>query len=150
LKKDFITLSKKVISIQSKLQMEAKIREAAVSFAKNSSADPKQAKKAKDQLSRANKKVDSLANDLWRNIDRLRIIEHSVFCHLAGVLRWEVIRSQQFQNSDSKKEFANYEQKLKSAEYKIKELEQSNNVLNGTISKLEPEKEDLLKKISLL
>ncbi|KAG4104730.1 Up-regulated during septation-domain-containing protein, partial [Neocallimastix lanati (nom. inval.)] len=147
MKKDLISLTRRVASIQSKLQMEAKIREAAVSFAKNNSSDPKQAKKAKEQLSHANKKVDTLANDLWRNIDRLRVVEHNVFCHLSGVLRWEVARSQKFQDSDSIKDIANYEQKLKSAEYKIKELEQSSSVLNSTISKLESENEDLLKKI---
>ncbi|KAG4095248.1 Up-regulated during septation protein 1, partial [Neocallimastix lanati (nom. inval.)] len=90
MKKDFISLTRRVASIQSKLQMEAKIREAAVSYAKSSATDPKQSKKAKEQLSHANKKVDSLANDLWKNIDRLRIVEYNVFCHLSGVLRWEV------------------------------------------------------------
>ncbi|KAI8835901.1 Up-regulated during septation-domain-containing protein [Chytridium lagenaria] len=136
-KKEFAVLSSQVASLQNRLTLESRIREAALALTKTNT-DKAQSRTAQEQLATANRKVDAIATDLWKVTGKLMEVERVVLKHTAGVLRW---------GAAANKEEGGLEKggtaELKSAESKIRESEREISVLKSTVLRLEGEGEPL-------
>ncbi|KAJ1545857.1 hypothetical protein HK405_007604, partial [Cladochytrium tenue] len=139
-RREFAVLSSQVSSLQNRLTLESRIREAALNVVKSTApGDKVQAKSAQEQLASANKKVDAIATDLWKVTGKLMEVERTVLKHTAGVLRWGNI------NSDGKATAASFgtsaadKARLESSETKVKEYEMEISVLKSTVARLETE-----------
>ncbi|KNC99646.1 uncharacterized protein SPPG_05029 [Spizellomyces punctatus DAOM BR117] len=151
-KKDLKSLSNQISSLQSRLALETKIREAALSLARLDSKDRAQAQAAKEQLAQADKKVDAIAAELWGCLSRLIEVERMVFKHIGGVLRWGAANAKdgnelspsRYMDGDTSS-VVELQRKLASAETRIKEQERENLALKNTITRLEYEQEPIRK-----
>ncbi|TPX65949.1 hypothetical protein SpCBS45565_g04781 [Spizellomyces sp. 'palustris'] len=151
-KKDLKSLSSQISSLQSRLALETKIREAALSLARLDSKDRAQAQAAKEQLAQADKKVDAIAAELWGCLSRLIEVERMVFKHIGGVLRWGAANAKdgsefsqsRYMDGDTSS-VVELQRNLASAETRIKEQDRENLALKNTITRLEYEQEPIRK-----
>ncbi|KAJ3112928.1 hypothetical protein HDU96_003996 [Phlyctochytrium bullatum] len=149
-RKEFAVLSSQVTSLQNRLTLESRIREAALALTKTNT-DKSQARAAQEQLATANRKVDAIATDLWKVTGKLMEVERVVLKHTAGVLRWGVLNGKGMSGDgsgtgstdSSKAMLAATEEKLKSAESKIRESDREISILKSTVVRLESEADPL-------
>ncbi|KAJ3007683.1 hypothetical protein HKX48_008988 [Thoreauomyces humboldtii] len=154
-KKDLRVVAAQIKSLQKRLMLETKIREAAVSLAKYDSGDKAQMVQAREQLAQADKKVESLAASLWQALLRSVEIERSIFKHIGGVLRWKCQNNQEAaqqhpEQRQPRSRFgsepsAELQAKLLSAENRIKEQQRENTMLQASVTQLTIEQEPLRK-----
>ncbi|KAJ3145196.1 hypothetical protein HDU89_007517 [Geranomyces variabilis] len=150
-KKDLRVATAHIRSLQKRLALETKIREAAVSLAKFDSGDKAQMASAKEQLAQAERKVEAIAISLWRAVQRMMDAERSVFKHMTGVLRWNVKNLREASNAQAEQprkgseSVAELRARLESAENKIKEQQRENSILQSSVSRLTMEQEPLRK-----
>ncbi|KAI9337120.1 Up-regulated during septation-domain-containing protein [Zopfochytrium polystomum] len=148
-RREFAVLSSQVSSLQNRLTLESRIREAALNVAKSTSPnDRAQAKAAQEQLSAANRKVDAIATDLWKVTGKLMEVERVVLKHTAGVLRFCVNNDTDGKKGNAQSTSPADRVKLESAETKVKEYEKEISVLKSTISRLENDNADTKKELS--
>ncbi|KAI9330024.1 hypothetical protein DFJ73DRAFT_901050 [Zopfochytrium polystomum] len=147
-RREFAVLSSQVSSLQNRLTLESRIREAALNLAKSTaSGDRAQAKATQEQLSAANRKVDSIATELWKATGKLMEVERSVLKHTSAVLRFCVSKETDGTRGTTSPSVAD-KVKLESAETKVKEYEREISVLKSTISRLETDFTDAKTELS--
>lgn len=86
--------------MEKKLQLETKIRDAAVSLSKVNAAHKNVAKRTSEQLDAANRKVENVQKDLWRLSERTNEIGKKLLEHRAGVLSFQ-LRSMETKANDT-------------------------------------------------
>lgn len=73
-----------------KLNLETKIRDAAVSLSKVNAAHKRVSKQTEEQLETANRRVDSAQREVWRISERANEVNKKLLEHRAGVLGYSV------------------------------------------------------------
>jgi chromosome segregation ATPase len=145
-KREFAVLSSQVSSLQNRLTLESRIRDAALNLTK-SNTDRAQQRAAQEQLASANRKVDAIATDLWKVTGKLMEVERVVLKHNGGVLRTAVLHGGGEKSLGAIDRQDDPEKaKLASAELKIREFEREVGILKSTTSRLENENQDLNKR----
>ena len=76
--------------MEKKLQLETKIRDAAVSLFKVNAAHKNVSKRTSEQLEAANRKVENVQKDLWRLSERTNEVSKKLLEHRAGVLSFQL------------------------------------------------------------
>eukprot|EP00842_Homolaphlyctis_polyrhiza_P002853 jgi/Hompol1/3569/HPOL_001622-RA len=145
-KRQLMTISSQVASLQTKIGNEARIREAADLLIRTNTGDAAQINTARQQFADTTRKMDDMASEIWKLVAGLIETERTVFKHVSAVLRWQV---EEFQDasgnpkSPSSNDTHVLQKKLTSAESRVRELDQHVDVLKHTISRLESEQESL-------
>ncbi|KAK6095954.1 hypothetical protein MT418_003829 [Batrachochytrium dendrobatidis] len=148
-RRQIISYTSQVGSLQNKIALESRIREAAESFMRSGVTDPNQINTARQQLIDTTRKMEDIAADTWKTVFNLVETERIVFMHISAVLRWQMLEQQQATNAypDGSAKRAAEElvarKKLASAESRVREMEQHVDVLKLTVSRLESEQEPL-------
>ncbi|KAI8908803.1 hypothetical protein DFJ77DRAFT_129933 [Powellomyces hirtus] len=148
-KKELRVAAAHIRSLQKRLTLEMKIKEAAVSLAKFDSGDKAQNVSAKEQLAQAEGKVEAIGISLWRAVQRMVDAERTVFKHIAGVLRWSVTNMQENKSTSAQsrdeESMGDLRTRLESAEIRIKEQQRENMILQNSVARLTLEQEPLRK-----
>lgn len=77
--------------MEKKLQLETKIRDAAVSLTKVNSSHKNVSKRTSEQLDAASRKVETVQKDVWRLSERTNEISKKLLEHRAGVLAFQLL-----------------------------------------------------------
>ncbi|KAH6598286.1 hypothetical protein BASA50_003900 [Batrachochytrium salamandrivorans] len=148
-RRQLLSYSSQVGSLQNKIGLESRIRDAAESMIRSGISDSIQLDTSRQQLVDTTRKMEDIAADTWKAVFNLVDTERTLFMHISGVLRWQLLEQQQAANAypDSStiraaNDAANRKQ-LASAESRTREMEQYVDVLKNTISRLELEQEPL-------
>ncbi|KAI8926413.1 hypothetical protein BC831DRAFT_538657 [Entophlyctis helioformis] len=152
-RRQIITMASQVASLQNKLSLESRIREAAESLVRSNAADPGQLNNARQQLADTTRKIDGIAMDIWKSLGGLIDAERTVFMHMASALKWQVNENQKDLGSAPSSRPGRggagaaddlvSKKKLASAESRVRELEQHVDVLKSTVARLESEQEPI-------
>ncbi|KAH7909402.1 Up-regulated during septation-domain-containing protein [Hygrophoropsis aurantiaca] len=90
LKKEHSLLAIRLAAMQKKLNLETKIRDAALSLSRVNAAHRKVSKQTEDQLESAERKVDAAQKEVWRVSERASEVQRKLLEHRAGVLGYSV------------------------------------------------------------
>ncbi|KAF7981709.1 hypothetical protein HWV62_32291 [Athelia sp. TMB] len=90
LKKEQQVLASRLGAMSKKLNLETKIRDAAVSLSKVNAAHKRVSKQTEEQLETANRRVDSAQREVWRISERSSEVSKKLLEHRAGVLGYSV------------------------------------------------------------
>ncbi|KAJ3416464.1 hypothetical protein HDV05_001622 [Chytridiales sp. JEL 0842] len=153
-KKEMAVLASQVSSLQNRLTLESRIRDAALNLVKTGGDKNGGggSRGAQEQLASANRKVDAIATDLWKVTAKLMEVERSVLKHTGGVMRATIINNEmeskmnRYNNVADPSASSSDQAKLASAELKLREFEKEVGVLKATTSRLESESLDASKK----
>lgn len=80
----------RLTAMQKKLELETKIRDAALSLSKVNAAHRKVSKETEEQLGTAERKVATTQKELWRVSERMSEVYRKLLEHRAGVLGYSV------------------------------------------------------------
>ncbi|KAJ1567094.1 hypothetical protein HK405_007192, partial [Cladochytrium tenue] len=141
-RREFSVLSSQVSSLQNRLSLESKIREAALNLVKSTPPSERaQARTAQEELAAANRKVDTIAAELWKVTGKLMEVEKIILKHTAAILRWAHVSGVDIKTGIAAASGASAAEKarLESAETKLKESELEISVLKATVARLESE-----------
>ncbi|KAJ3360666.1 hypothetical protein HDU91_004429 [Kappamyces sp. JEL0680] len=147
-KKRLVQITNYLESLQNKLSLELKVKEATENILKFNSDDRAQVDEAQRQLQRSQTKMN--------DISKVQA-ERTVMKHLGGALRWYAVAqmltvrkvddmSQTMSNAPTlkvKRGDQDSQRKLKSAEDRVKELEAQVQVLKTSVARMEFEQEPL-------
>ncbi|EGO02115.1 hypothetical protein SERLA73DRAFT_48805 [Serpula lacrymans var. lacrymans S7.3] len=90
LKKEHHILTIRLTAMQKKLNLETKIRDAALSLSRANSAHKKVSKQTEEQLEASERKVEIAQKELWRVSERAGDLQRKLLEHRAGVLSFSV------------------------------------------------------------
>ncbi|KZT05616.1 uncharacterized protein LAESUDRAFT_743869 [Laetiporus sulphureus 93-53] len=90
LKKEHQVLSSRLDAMTRKLQLETRIRDAAVSLSKANASYKNVSKQTTEQVEAANRKIESVQADLWRISERASGVQRRLLEHRAAVLSHSV------------------------------------------------------------
>ncbi|KAF8559447.1 hypothetical protein OG21DRAFT_1503350 [Imleria badia] len=90
LKKEYHVLKIRLTAMQKRLELETKIRDAALSLSKVNAAHRKVSKQTEEQLEAAERKVSTAQKELWRISERTSEVYRKLLEHRAGVLGYSV------------------------------------------------------------
>ncbi|KAL2911813.1 hypothetical protein HK105_208746 [Polyrhizophydium stewartii] len=146
-RRKLVALAAQVTSLQNKIGLETRVREAAEMLVRSNASDPRQLDAARQQLADAARKIEDITGEVWRSFSSLVDNERILFMHIAGALKWQVLELQRDMSSAPTIKIPRAQddvatrKKLASAESKVRELETHVEALKNTISRLEFEQE---------
>ncbi|KAH7887374.1 Up-regulated during septation-domain-containing protein [Phlebopus sp. FC_14] len=90
LKKEHHVLRIRLAAVRKKLDLETKIRDAALSLSRVNAAHKKVSKRTEEHLEAAERKVDIAQKEFWRVSERASEVQRKLLDHRAGVLGYSV------------------------------------------------------------